>query len=77
MFIRRFEECDAQAVSDLIISTLRTTNRKDYPEEYLENIIKHMQPDDITERVEAQHFYVVGENDSLLGCGLIGPYRGR
>ena len=77
MFIRRFEECDAQAVSDLIISTLRITNRKDYPEEYLENIIKHMQPDDITERAEAQHFYVVEENDCLLGCGSIGPYRGR
>lgn len=33
--VRRFQENDAEEVSKLIITTLRTTNIKEYPEEYI------------------------------------------
>ena len=77
MTIRRFEEKDAKAVSDLIACTLRTTNRKDYSEEYLENDIRHLQPDDILERARWQHFYVVEDGQRIVGCGAIGSYWGK
>ena len=77
MIIRRFEEKDAGAVSGLIAETLRKTNRKDYSEEYLEDIIRHLQPDDILARAGWQHFYVAEEDACVIGCGAIGPYWGK
>ena len=74
MMIRRFEEKDAQAVSDLIAATLRTTNRKDYSEEYLEKIVQRLQPADIIGRADGQHFYVVTDDERMIGCGSIGAY---
>ena len=38
--VRRFHNSDANEVSELIIKTLRTTNIKDYSEEYIENDVK-------------------------------------
>ena len=77
MIIRRFEEKDAKAVSDLIAITMRTTNIKDYSEEYLENVIQHLQPDDILRRADNQHFYVVEKDQRIIGCGSIGSYWGK
>ena len=77
MIIRRFEEKDAGAVSGMIAETLRKTNRKDYSEEYLEDIIRHLQPDDILVRAGWQHFYVAEEDACVIGCGAIGPYWGK
>ena len=77
MIIRRFEEKDAGAVSGLIAETLRKTNRKDYSEEYLEDIIRHLQPDDILALAGWQHFYVAEEDACVIGCGAIGPYWGK
>lgn len=77
MTIRRLEDRDAQAVSDLIALTLRTTNRRDYSEEYLEDCIVHLQPEDIIRRAGEQHFYVVEEEHQIIGCGSIGSYWGK
>ena len=40
MNIRKFQEADADEVSALIVTTLRTTNIKDYSSEYIENDVK-------------------------------------
>ena len=77
MTIRRFEEKDAQAVSNLIAHTLRTTNSRDYSPEYLENDIAHLRPADILGRAAGQHFYVAEENGRVVGCGAIGSYWGK
>ena len=77
MIIRRFEEKDAQAVSDLIAHTLRATNSRDYSMEYLENDIAHLQPADILGRAGWQHFYVAEESSRIVGCGAIGSYWGK
>lgn len=75
--VRRFKNSDADEVSKLIISTLRTTNIKDYSTEYIENDVKNFTPDGVIERASWTHFYVVCDNECIVGCGAIGPYWGK
>jgi ribosomal protein S18 acetylase RimI-like enzyme len=77
MEIRRFKNSDAEEVSALIVTTLRTSNRKDYSEEYIENDVKVLQPNNILERAGWTHFYVVCDNEKIVGCGAIGSYWGK
>ncbi len=77
MHIRRFEETDAQEVSDLIVRTLRVSNTRDYPPEQMEALVTRMQPGDILGRASWTHFYVAVEGGAIIGCGAIGPYWGR
>ena len=77
MQIRRFEPGDARAVSDLIAVTMRTTNIRDYSAEELEELIRHLQPEDILGRASGQHFYVVEEDGRIVGSGAIGSYWGK
>ncbi len=76
MIIRRFTEKDAEKVSAMIIQTLKTTNSKDYSEEAINALEKQLQPPHVLERAGWTHFYVVEENDTIIGCGAIGPYWG-
>ena len=77
MRVRRFENKDAEEVSALIVTTLRTTNIKDYSSEYIENDVNVLQPNNISDRASWMHFYVVCDNDKIVGCGAIGPYWGK
>lgn len=77
MIIRQFNIQDAKAVSDLIATTLRISNRKDYSEEYLEKDIQCLQPQDIIERANRQHFYIIEDDGKIIGCGSIGSYWGK
>ena len=74
MNIRKFQDADADEVSALIVTTLRTTNIKDYSSEYIENDVKILQPHNILERARWTHFYVVCNDNKIVGCGAIGPY---
>ena len=73
MNIRRFASGDAQAVSDVIITTLRISNTRDYPPDMMEELILHMQPEDILQRASWTHFYVAEDKGRIVGCGAIGP----
>ncbi len=77
MLVRRFEEKDAEAVSELIAVTMRTTNRRDYTAEYLEDCIRRMQPEDMRQRAENSHFYVIEDARRVIACGAIAPWYGR
>ena len=77
MRIRRFTEQDAPAVSDLIVTTLRVSNTKDYPPDMMEELVLHMQPVDILQRASRAHFYVAEEEGRIIGCGAIGAYWGK
>ena len=74
MNIRKFQDADADEVSALIVTTLRTTNIKDYSSEYIENEVKILQPHNILERARWTHFYVACDDNKIVGCGAIGPY---
>lgn len=76
MIIRRFTEKDTEKVSAMIIQTLKTTNSKDYSEKAINALEKQLQPPHVVERAGWTHFYVVEENDTIIGCGAIGPYWG-
>lgn len=75
--VRRFQNSDADEVSNLIINTLRTTNIKDYSVEYIENDVKMFTPDGVIERASWTHFYVVCDKECIVGCGAIGSYWGK
>ena len=75
--VRRILPEDAKEVSDLIVRTLTEVNSKDYSAEYIEKCVQKLQPEDILERAEWTHFYVVCRADRIVGCGAIGPYWGH
>lgn len=77
MNIRRFKTSDAEAVSAVIIKTLRISNTKDYPAELMEEVVKSQQPQNILERASWTHFYVVENDEQIIGCGSIGPFWGK
>ena len=77
MIIRRLKEEDAQAVSGLIITTIRISNVGDYPTELMEELVKTQTPEHVLERASWTHFYVAEESGEIIGCGAIGPYWGR
>jgi len=77
MNIRRLKEQDAEAVSGLIITTIRISNIGDYPAEMMEELIKTQTPEHILERASWTHFYVAEEGKEIIGCGAIGPYWGK
>lgn len=77
MHIRRFQTADAEAVAALIAATLRTTNKKDYSSEYIEDTVRRLQPQNMLERAGWTHFYVACDSDKIVGCGAIGPYWDR
>ena len=75
--VRIFVYSDADEVSALIIRTLRTTNIKDYSEEFIENDVKNFTPEGVLQRASWTHFYVICDGDTIVGCGAIGPYWGK
>ena len=76
-YVRKFQLGDAKAVSELIVRTLRTTNIKDYSIEYIEEDVKMFTPEGVIQRASWTHFYVICEDDLIIGCGAIGPYWGK
>ena len=77
MNIRRFEAKDAEAVSALVIKTIRISNVKDYPAELMEELVQSQQPENILQRANWTHFYVVEDGEQIIGCGSIGPFWGK
>lgn len=75
--VRRIEDSDAKAVSDLIRKTISISNKKDYPEVIMDQLIEIETPEHVLERASWTHFYVVLEGDDIIGCGAIGPYWGK
>ncbi len=75
--VRRFKSNDARSVSEMIIHTLRTTNIKDYTEEYIENDVMLFDEAGVIKRASWTHFYVVEVESEIVGCGAIGPYWDR
>ena len=75
--IRKFREEDAAEVSDLIVTTLRVSNSRDYSPEYIEKDVAAFTPEKVVERADWTHFYVFCDGERIAGCGAIGPYWGR
>lgn len=74
--IRMFKESDATEVANLIARTLREVNIKDYSKEHIEKDVQLLSRQFLIERSKWTHFYVVCEDEKIVGCGAIGPYWG-
>lgn len=74
---RIIKDSDAVAVSELIRTTISISNKKDYPEDLMNQLIAIETPEHVMERAGWTHFYVVEENGVIIGCGAIGPYWGK
>ena len=77
MIARRFEEKDAEAVSQLIRTTIEISNRKDYPGELMDELIRSETPEHVLGRAAWTHMYVIQDGEKIVGCGAIGPYWGK
>lgn len=77
MEIRRFRDEDAQAVSEVIRTTIRISNTKDYPVERMDELIASETPEAVLQRASWTHFYVACDEGKIIGCGAIGPYWGK
>ena len=77
MEIRRFREEDAKEVSEVIRTTVRISNTKDYPVELMDELIASETPEAVLGRASWTHFYVVLDEGKIIGCGAIGPYWGK
>ncbi len=75
--IRLLEEGDAEKVSELIRTTISISNKKDYPEELMDQLIAIETPEHVLERASWTHFYVAEKDGTIIGCGAIGPYWGK
>ena len=74
MEIRRFSESEAEAVSDLIRTTIKISNTRDYPADLMDALIETETPEHVLQRASWTHFYVAVDEDRIIGCGAIGPY---
>ena len=68
--VRKFVNSDADEVSALIIRTLRTTNIKDYSEEFIENDIKRRR---IQEKSKNNYISII--NKHIKPYFHVGRYR--
>ncbi|MBQ5738782.1 MAG: GNAT family N-acetyltransferase [Oscillospiraceae bacterium] len=74
--VRRFEEKDAQAVSNLIEQTSRVVLSKVYEPGYIDNLVEWVAPEKIIERAGWTHFYVICDGEKIISSGAIGPRDG-
>ena len=74
---RLLTEKDAEAVSELIRTTISISNKKDYPQEVIDQFIETETPEHVLQRASWTHFYVVESGDKIVGCGAIGPFWGK
>ena len=76
MEIRLFKQEDAIETAQVVAEALRTSNRRDYSEKYIEDTISSHSADVLTERAKAGHMYVVCDESRIIGCGAIAGYWG-
>lgn len=76
--IREYESSDAEAVSDLIRTTLRISNAPDYPPDVLEPLSEYFSPAKV-ERLARERAYLVAEekNGKIVGTAALDGSRLR
>ena len=76
IIIRAFAGGDEYAVAEVVKETLRISNSRDYPKEYIEDSIQSHSAEAIREQAKEAHFYVACDGDRVIGCGGITGYWG-
>ncbi|MBR3269483.1 MAG: GNAT family N-acetyltransferase [Oscillospiraceae bacterium] len=76
MKIRRVRGSEEQAVHDVIAETLRLSNSRDYPPEYIDALIGELSPAVLKQRAEEGHMYVICDGERIIGTGTVAPFWG-
>ena len=76
MEIRLFKPEDAEETALVIEKTLRVSNSRDYPEQYIEFNIASHSADELIKASNERHMYVVSEGERIIGTGGIAGYWG-
>jgi GNAT superfamily N-acetyltransferase len=76
MEIRPFKPEDAEETARLIAKTLRISNSKDYPGQYIELNIASHSADELIKAANERHMYVVCDRERIVGTGGIAGYWG-
>jgi len=75
MIIRLIENTDYQKVADMISRSIdNSAFSKFYPKVSIEYVKNSLNYDGVKRRASWTHFYVVENEDGIIGCGAIGPY---
>ncbi|MBQ8119087.1 MAG: GNAT family N-acetyltransferase [Lachnospiraceae bacterium] len=76
MEIRRFKQEDAEETAQVIAETLRRSNGKDYPQQYIEKNISSHSADVLMKLAKERHMYVVCDKERIVGTGGIAGFWG-
>ena len=71
-YIRAFEIADATSVSSLISTTLRTSNVKDYPADFLSKVAASLTPPSLCELAKKRVIFVAVEGNVIVGTASLG-----
>jgi GNAT superfamily N-acetyltransferase len=67
MLIEKFQNRQAEAVSNIIRRGLLEINSQDYPAEFIQSLADHFSPAQIVENAQTQHIFVAIEEDIVIG----------
>ena len=70
--IRAFEIADATSVSGLIATTLRISNVKDYPADFLSRVEASLTPPSLCELAKERVIFVAVEGNAIVGTASLG-----
>jgi GNAT superfamily N-acetyltransferase len=70
--IRAFKITDATGVSDLISTTLRISNVRDYPGDFLSKVEASLTPQSLRELAKERVIFVAMEGDAIIGTASLG-----
>lgn len=75
MNVRLITDNDCRQVADMISRAVRLSPfSRYYPQITIDEVINSLNEDGVRKRASWTHFYVIEENDVIIGCGAIGPY---
>ncbi len=72
--IRPIKTEDIIAVSEIICSTLRNVNKKDYTEEEIDRLVSIFQPEEIKKLIYKRFIFVAENEKEILGTASLGLF---
>ena len=73
--VRVFEIADATSVSSLISTTLRISNVRDYPGDFLSKVEASLTPPSLRELAKDRVILVAVEENAIVGTGRLWPLQ--
>lgn len=77
MKIEIIKETQYEETAKMIERSVRFSDfSKFYPQVEIENVVNSLNTEGVKKRASWTHFYVIEENEKIIGCGAVGEYWG-